>query len=74
MVSKDRRHLFVSPYPKVRKRTFLLLSFLKPFCFVQTLKSSVADPFPECGAFLTPGSGMGKNQDPDRDEQSRSYF
>jgi hypothetical protein len=38
-------------------------------------KISVADPDPGSGAFLTPGSGMGKNQDPEiRDEQPGSYF
>ncbi len=40
-------------------------------------KFSVADPDPVSGAFLIPGSGMGKNQDPGsriRDEQPESYF
>jgi hypothetical protein len=36
--------------------------------------SSVADPDPRSGAFLTCGSGMGKKQDPDRDEHPESYF
>ncbi len=58
LVSKDRRHLFVSPYPKVRKRTFLLLSFLNPLCFVQTLKFSVAVADPGSGAFLIIESGI----------------
>ncbi len=40
------------------------------YCFAEKLKNtvhiSVADPDPVSGAFLTPGSGMGKkNQDPD---------
>jgi hypothetical protein len=30
-----------------------------------TTTISVADPDPGSRAFLTPGSGMGKNQDPD---------
>ncbi len=30
-----------------------------------TLKSSVADPDPGSGPFLTPGSGMGKKKAPD---------
>jgi hypothetical protein len=30
----------------------------------QVLFASVADPDPGSGAFLTPGSGTGKNQDP----------
>jgi hypothetical protein len=34
--------------------------------------NSVADPDPGSGAFLTPGSGMGKKQI--RDEHPRSFF
>jgi hypothetical protein len=34
----------------------------------------VADPDPGAGAFLTPRSGMGKNQDPDPDENPGSYL
>ncbi len=42
---------------------------------VETVKGSVADPDPGSGVFMTPGYGMGKNQDPDlRDEQPGSYF
>jgi hypothetical protein len=33
--------------------------------FKTTVTPSVADSDPGSGAFLTPGSGMGKNQDPD---------
>jgi hypothetical protein len=41
-----------------------MVGFLQQLsCFVE--KCSVADPDPGSGAFLTPGSGMGKNQDPD---------
>ncbi len=36
------------------------------------LAGSVADPDPGSGAFLTPGSGMGKNQDPDPGHVSES--
>jgi hypothetical protein len=32
---------------------------------VLSIITSVADRDPESGAFLTPGSGMDKNQDPD---------
>jgi len=32
---------------------------------VETVKGSIADPDPGSGAFLTPGSGLGKTQDPD---------
>ena len=42
--------------------SFVKLSVL---CNVETVKGSVADPDTGSGAFLTPGSGMGKNQDPD---------
>jgi hypothetical protein len=37
-------------------------------------KSSVADPDPGSGAFLIPGSGMVKNQDPDAGSTTQSYF
>jgi hypothetical protein len=33
--------------------------------YLVLLESSVADPDPRYGAFLTPGSGWVKNQDPD---------
>jgi hypothetical protein len=39
--------------------------------------SSVGDPDPGSGAFLIPGSGMGKNPEPGsgiRDEHPGSYF
>jgi hypothetical protein len=42
---------------------------------VKVVLSSVADPDPGSGAFLTPGSGMGKKSGIRiRDEQPGSYF
>ena len=38
--------------------------------FMLCWEMQVADPDPGYGAFLTPGSGMGENQDPD----PGSYF
>jgi hypothetical protein len=32
---------------------------------MDSLPGSIADPDPGSGDFLTPGTGMGKNQDPD---------
>jgi hypothetical protein len=43
--------------------------------FIKSIGTSVADPDPGSGAFLTPGSGMGKIIGIwIRDEQTGSYF
>ncbi len=36
--------------------------------------SSVADPDPGSGAYLTPGSGMGKKSNPDPGRKTRIIF
>jgi serine/threonine protein kinase len=54
---------------------FALMYFKSPFdrSFTNTVPTSVANP--GSGAFLIPGSGMGKNQDPDTGYGSGiSYF
>jgi hypothetical protein len=40
----------------------------------QTNQSSVGDPDPGSGAFLTSGSWMGKNQDPDFREHRTNFW
>jgi len=57
-----------------------ILRFMLSFQFfhlnlTSLLNINVADPDPGSGVFLTPGFGSREgNQDPDRDEQPRSYF
>jgi hypothetical protein len=50
---------------------------VKVYTTVKSKPTSVADPDPGSGAFLTPGSGVGKKSGSGsaiRDEQNGSYF